>query len=312
MSNNIVNEVFQEIKKRNMDVGPDSIPHSDEFFKYASGILGIENELIKKIIKILINAHQIFSLKIVQEDTTHDIPEIEGYVVANLFLLRKLKNFFENELVILYEDEYKQRFMVRRVIKEIFPRLNMLNNTQIGEVANKAIMLDEYEGLMEKEYEQYNENWQKSQLKIEIAKAKLPAEIERKGNRSEKGIDKADIDKNIGEKQGKSKTVVSGRAVDSNKYNEFIEKSNNYPIDKILKIYGIDFFLRINLRNYKFTLITELIEKGKIKERPDLIRLKNMLKKIKLNLDKDKKLAKYYNDIYELERVLNHCYYFRR
>ncbi len=301
MSVDIVNEIYDEIYRRNKEQGWKSVPQSDEFIKYITGYIGVGKDLAEQIIQVLINSHKIFSIEIISEDSMRNIPSIKGYVVAELGILRKLKNFFQNELVLMYEKQYNRRLMIQQVVKEIFPLLKSLNNTEIGQVANMAIMLDELEGFMEKHFEEFTEERKEQQLRIEMDRANLAQLLQKNSTSVKKETDDA---------AAVSAKKTSGRAVDSNKYTDFISKSKNYPLEKILQIYGVDFFLKVQLRNYKFDYLEKLVEDGQIGKRSELLMLKDLLTAVKRNFNRDTRLNKYREKVYSLERKVNHHLYF--
>ncbi len=311
MSEAILDEIYDEIKKRNSLENAKAIPHSDEFINLISASIGVPVNLVKTVIKALTNAHKIFIIEIVAEDTVRGIPRVEGYVVTDLALMRKMKAFFQKELVYMYNTQFNKNLMVHKVIKEIFPVIRSFNNTPIGEVANKSIMLEEFEKLIETNFIEYTEEWKEQQLAAEMDKAGIKRAIT--------GADAHTVKEEIGES---GDTLVAelkdgtrfqlSRAVDSERYRKFItrSKSKSYPLQRILNIYGIRFFLQTHLRRYQFSNLIQIIEDRQITKRSDLLILKEMLKKIKMNIDRDPNLAKHKDDIYNLERTISHYIYF--
>ncbi len=303
MSLIIFDDIYNEIRKRNAAGGFKGVPYSDEFVKYASGYYGLSIDLVKRIIQILINAHKIFSIEIISEDKARDIPRVEGYVVSDLVMIRKLRSFYQSELIIQYENEFHKRLMVHQLIKEIFPMLRSLNNTDIGKVANLAIMLEELERYMEKHYDEFTEEWMAKRLAYEISISNIDLQLERK--QSQKGKDDRQDLPSVKDRRKK-------RVVDAPQYKEFIDKSKSYPLERILQIYGIEFFLRVQLRNYKFDYLKELVQTKQIKRRSDLLLLKNMLNAVIHNRDKDQQLVHYEDAIYSLMQTVNHYLFVER
>lgn len=303
MSLTIFDDIYNEIRRRNAAGGFKGVPYSDEFIKYAAGYYGISIDLIKRILQILINAHKIFSIEIIAEDKSRDIARVEGYVVTDLVIIRKLKAFYQSELIIQYENEFHKRLMVHQIVKEIFPMLRSLNNTDVGKVANLAIMLEELERYMEKHYEEFTEEWKAKRLAYEISISNIDLQLERK--QSQKGKDDSLQSGSIKDRRKK-------RVVDAPQYKEYIDKSKNYPLERIFQIYGIEFFLRVQLRNYKFDYLKELVQGRKIKRRSDLLLLKNMLNAVIHNRDKDQELLQYEDAIYSLMQTVNHYLFVER
>ncbi len=300
MTNKMVEEIYEEIRRQNSLLGMRAVVHSDEFLKFITASLAIEMELAKRIIKILINSHKIFSMEIVSEDTARDIPRVEGFVIAELAVVRKLKNYYQSELMVEYEKQFRKRLLIHQIVKELLPIMKSLNNTITGQLANKAIMLEEFERLLEKSFLEYTEEWKEQHLAVELSKANLGQQREKRKT-PEAAPDR-----------GETPAVErdSARAVDARQYEEFISRSKSYPLQRVLKIYGINFFLQINLRKYQFSYLKKLIEDGQIARRSDLTLLKDMIQTIKSNVGKDKDLPRYIDDLYELERIVIHRIYF--
>jgi hypothetical protein len=301
MGNKLVEEIYQELRRRNSASGGGSIPHSDEFFKFAQSTLGIDPDLVKQIIQVLLDSHRIFSIEVIAEDKSHDVPRVDGYVVANLNDIRKLKNFFQNELMIEYEKQFNKRQMTHQIVKEIFPMMRSLNNTALGMVANKAIMLEEYERLMEKKFEEYTEEWKDKRMEVELAHSDL-------NERAAEVKKSTDSVTSQARKQAPKAKMV--RAVDSAQYDEFSSRSKNYPLQRILKIYGVNFFFQVNLRKCQFALLDKLVKDGQINRRADLLLLKDMIQTVKSHADQDADLASHAAELYSLEKSVNHAIYF--
>ena len=167
-------------------------------------------------------------------------------MVTDLNIVRRLKNVFQRELMYAYNRQNNKNLLVHQIIKEIFPVMKSFNNTPLGESANKAIMLAELENLMEKNFNEYTEDFKEKQFRIEISQANLEKLIEKK----EKAAEKAAV-----VRQEKAEQLPQSlRAVDSKTYGDFISKKNKYPLSRIINIYGIDFFYKVNLRNYPVLL----------------------------------------------------------
>jgi hypothetical protein len=311
MSEAILNEIYDEIVNRNSLGNAKSIPHSDEFVTLLSASMGVSVDLVKTMIKVLSNSHKIFVIEIVAEDTVRSIPRVEGYVATDLALMRKMKSFFQKELVYMYNTQFNKDLMVHQVIKEIFPVIRSFNNTPLGEVANKAIMLEEFEKLVETSFIEYTEEWKEQQLAVEMEQVGVK---KKKGARDEHEA-KQEVSKSgetlVAEVKDGARFHLN-RAVDSNRYKRFVSrsKSKSYPLKRILNIYGIRFFLQSHLRRYQFSYLTQIIEDNQITKRSDLMLLKDMLKSIKVNIERDPNLVKYKDDIYNLERTISHYIYF--
>jgi hypothetical protein len=308
MSEAILNEIYEEIQKTNAQVNAKAIPHSDEFISYVAASIAITPQKVKNILSVLNDSHKIFTIEIVSEDALRAIPRIEGYVVTELDLVRKMKAYFQKELVYMYNTQFNKDLMVHQAIRELFPVIKSYNNTPLGEVANKAIMLEELEKLMEVNFEEYTEEWKEQQLEIAMGSANLEKTEPSRKKEKDKAAEEPPAAAAVAEKP----QIKMSRAVDTKKYRNLISmsKSKKYPLQRILNIYGVKFFIRTYLRRYEFSYLRQLVEDRQINKRSDLQLLKDMLRTMKSNIDSDPNLATYKDDIYELERIVSHYMYF--
>ncbi len=300
MNRKIIDDVYNAIAKFNSNEGLDSIPQSDILYKNFMTVLGIDKPLMLHAVDMLKKSHKIFIIEISKEDTERDIEKIDCYVVADLEILRRLRVYFENALLDLYDKQFHKKMGLGQVIKEIFPKLSMLNNTQLGLIANQAIMLGEYYKMMEKDFFEYSEKWKEDKLSKLVLAAGKDAETSQKSG---------DIGKNTPGKETSIDAADAKRAIDTGTFKDFSNDLGKYSIDKILNIYGANFFFRVYLRKYEFDYLKEIIEKGLIIKKGDLELLKNMIQKIKSNIDIDPKLGDYSTQISSLERVMKRGLY---
>jgi hypothetical protein len=286
------NELFRKIVEYNSREDHEAIPHSDLFEKEVQSLMGIGKADLDQIIKILKDSHKILSFEIIKEDSENDIKRIDGYVEADLQTIRKLKNIFQKLLMDEYEKQMNKRLMVHQVIKDIYSRPNFYKNTLIGQIGNKAIMLNEYEILMERNFNEYTDTWKTKKFSELLASMsdKLPSETAAPAQaapEAEKAAEKVQ------------------RAVDSPLYKSYSTDKAKQSIDKVLELYGVNFFFRINLRKYNFDLLREILESGAISQRQDLILIKELIQKTKANVGNDPGLLDHTDKLYKLERIVS-------
>jgi hypothetical protein len=296
MLKKIAEEVFRKIVEHNAKGNHDSIPHSDLFEKEIQSLTGIDKSEVARMIKILKDAHKIFTFEIIKEDKDNDIIRVDGYVETDLQTIRKLKNHFQKFLMDEYERQYTKRLLVHQIVKDIYARPNFYKNTMIGQIGNKAIMLEEYENYIERNFTEYTENWKSNKLAelvalesdVKMADAPAPARQAAPGNTRKPGG-----------------APVTMRAVDSPQYQDYSSDKGTQSLDKVLQIYGVEFFFRINLRKYNFDLLRQIVESGQIDRRSDLLLLKDMIQKLRSNIGRDPGLADHTEKIYKLERIIS-------
>ncbi|MFC1669799.1 hypothetical protein ACFL20_05350 [Spirochaetota bacterium] len=290
-------EIYKKIVSSNSQMSQDSIPHSDEFIPILESSLGISAEEINEIIRLLKDAHKVFIIEIVREDDDRGIKRVEGYIDADTTSIRKLKNYFQASLVARYEEETQKKQSVHVIIKEIFPKMNIINNTPLGHIANKAIMLEEFEKLTEKHFHVYSESWKKDKFE-ELIK-------EREGDLTKRVVKTENQENKESSNDKKNEQPSTGRAIDSKEYSEFNSTSRDQSLNKVLQIYGVEFFFRVNLRKYNFNYIREIVDSKHVFRKSELQLLKNMIQKLRDNFVRDEKLSEYKNDISELERAIS-------
>ncbi len=308
ITRDLLDDLYEEIRKHNQLFDETAIPYANDIIKYICSDSGATDLIVKEAISILIDIYKIFAIEIVAEDSAHSVDRVEGYVVTERDTIHALLNFYQDQLVSLYSKKFNKRLGAHQVIKEIFPMMSNLNNTEIGQIANKAIMLNEYYRLLEKEWKKYQPKHQNEMLNNIIEQMGIDLDVGKNKSR-QTNILKPEAQKT---KQPKPTFTDKLRAVDSKQYKEYSNKSNSYPLDRILNIYGIDFFLKVNFRKYNFKYLKKIVDDRQIIKRTDLIKIKEMLGTIKQNMQHDKELENYKDDLYKLEKSISHMFYFSK
>ncbi len=294
MNKETVERVFKRIVATNCLYNLNSIPHSDIFIKETESLLGLSVSEIDLIISILKESHKIFVMEISREDSSNKVEKIYGYVDADLMSIQKMRDIFHKCLMEDYEKETGRRKSSGQIIKEMIPQLQYINKTPMGKLLNKAIMLDEYARLLEKDYKEYTEEWKEEKLieQISINKDLL---VQFSNDKKEVFEEEVPV----------IKSPKPSRAVDSPLIDDFSKQVSAGSITRVLHIYGVDFFFRVNLRQYKFEYISQVLDTGVIDRKSDLMTLKDMIKKIKENMDIDKELDSHYDEIMSLDRKVS-------
>lgn len=301
MNKDLIERVFKRIVAINCLYNINSIPHSDVFFKETEASLGVSNPEMELIISILKESHKIFVMEVSREDSNKKIEKIYGYVDADLLSIQKLRDVFHRALMDDYEKDTGRRKSSGQIIKELIPQLQYINHTPMGKLLNKAIMLDEYSRLLEKDYKEYTEEWKEENLMLQLS---VNQDLMKKYTNDKNVVPEKEVP------ALKKNNPV--RAVDSPLIDDFSRQVNAGSISRVLHIYGVDFFFRVNLRQYKFEYLSQALDTGVIDRKSDLVSLKEMLKKVKENMDLDKELEKYYDEIMSLDRKVSRCISFSK
>lgn len=312
ISQKLLDELVGEVEKRNRELNAHAVVHSDMLVKFVSSSTGMPKDSVRTAIRILLDCHKLLSIEIVAEDEKRRVERVDGYVVADLPVVRNLNTFFQDLLVKAYETQFHKRMGSAQIKKELFPVIKSLNSTELGQIFNKTVMLGEYERLLEIEWQQYAPEWQEQKL-AETAlrygfryKPKVPVKITSEESATEPS----------GPVQAEGGAAFSDlrsqRAVDSPDYDSYAQNEEQYPLQRILNIYGIDFFLKVKLRKYQFEYLRKAVDNRQINKKNDLVRMKEMLGKVKDSLYRgtDPVLKGYEKEIYALERSISHAIYF--
>ena len=297
----LVEKVYNEILLINTKDNESAVAASDIFIKDFMSSQGYSEGDIKHAITILAESHKIFVMTLHKENPRQNIKRVDAYVVSEPDVLHQLKLRFQNRLTEVYEKEKHKKRSYSQIVKEFLSNISAMAGTPLGKLANITIMLNEFENLMYNHSEEYSEDWKD---------AKLKEVLESLNTFSEKDIPLSS------EKSGeiaapeKSDVPSDRRAVNSDEFDKFQEHSETLSPEKVLRIYGPSFFFRVKLRKYEFLYLAEIIEKGYVKEYRELIILKDMLKTIKGNFDRDKALSDHFQDIYKLDRVVSRAIFF--
>jgi hypothetical protein len=292
----LLKTIYIEIRKLNSEPGPKAIPQSDNFFEFLSKKYSVIPYAIPNLIKMLVDAHMIFSFKIIEADREKQSRRVDGFVVAEGNLAKGLLEYYNDELIREYSHEFSIKYPVDKIIKEFFPKIEAFNGTDVGIAANIVINLMSIQSTLERSIMQYNPKWQEKQLRIDIEKSNdVSSFIDRPGTVQQKRSDGAG---QIGDDKNR-------RITDTAKYDEFKKYMSRNTIEKTLTVYGAEFYSRVCFREYQFTLMQKLIEDDHFNEIDDLLMVKKMLQKTRANSDQDLKLQKYAHDINDLEKALN-------
>jgi len=302
MLRNNVDRIFRSIVSQNALGNLNSIPHSDTFIKEMESLYGLSRAEIEIILSILKESHKIMIMEISRADTVKKLEKVSGYVDSDLVTLQKLRDIFHRALTDDYERETGKKKTASQIIKELIPRLQYINHTPLGRVLNKAIMLEEYVRMIEKDYKEYTEDWKEENLNVQlnINKELLQGFADKKN----KAPETEETPPAAGGAQQKKGYV---RAVDSPLHDEFMEQVSSASVNKLLQIYGTDFFFRVNLRKCNFDYISQVLDTGVIDRRKDLMLLKEMLKTVKNNIAADRELESHYEEIMSLDRKISRC-----
>ncbi len=284
----LAHDIFRAIAAMNTMDNRDAIPQSDVFIMKMVSTLGIDERMVFELLRILKESHRILVMVIVKEDANRKIRRIEGYIDADLGTIHRMRDIHDRLLVEMYEETFHKRAMARQIVHEMFPRVFQYNNTPIGQMLNKVIMLEEFEKLVGKSYTEYTDTWKDKRLD-ELINENMsilsPSQQESRPAPAAK--------------------PESVRAVDAVAPGDLSSIGTHDSLARMLNIYGVEFFFRVHLRKCQFDYLRQIIENGSIDSRADLQVLKTMIQKMKLNVDRDAGIRDNMDDLLRLERAVS-------
>lgn len=298
MFRELVRDIYNKIAEQNAKNNMDAVPHSDSFLKMLVSSMGVTDHDIRQVLNILKESHKIFIFEILKEDKQHDVKKIEGYVITDLPTISRLKTFYQNLLMSEYEKQFKTRMLVHQIVKEVYQKAHLIKNTPLGQIANKAIMLEEFQNLIEKHYDQYVDEWQQKKLNELIMMGEQALQAQKKVVPEEESREQDSTPAPLG-----IDIPSDRRAIDTEAYASLLMQDQQKSLKKVLSIYGVEFFFRVNLRKYNFDIIRDAIERGEIDRKTDLKLLKNMIQNMKSNFERDPGLVERQDALYKLERT---------
>ncbi|HMW07554.1 MAG TPA: hypothetical protein PK079_13840 [Leptospiraceae bacterium] len=271
----ILQDIANQIKEENLR-GRERIPTSETFIKRMMTLHSKSAEDIKFFLEQLKELHYIFVITVVASDPTLFVQGVDAYVYAELSILNELKHYTEQRLTQVYESTYYKRKSGFQIIRELLPKIKEFNNTQLGRNLNEAIMLDEYSRLITTSPFEYTDSWRKEKLYKLYREEEPNYEVEYE---------------------------VEGNSPYPQSTDRRVQDSGNSKWAKAVNQFSIRFLIRIHFRKYEFDVVKRLVLTSKISMLDDLIYIRNTLKDLEKQLDKDTILKYHLDKIIELRRI---------
>lgn len=271
----ILQDIANQIKEENAR-GRERIPTSESLIKRMMTLHSKSAEDIKFYLEQLKDLHYIFIINIVAPDQALFVQAVDSYVYADQNILNELKHYTEQRLTQIYENTYYKRKSGFQIIRELLPKVKEFNNTQLGRCMNEAIMLDEYIRLIATNAFEYTDSWRKEKLYKLYRDEESSYETEYEDENS------------------------SGYQSTSER--RYMDPGNS-KWSKAVNQFSIRFLIRIHFRKYEFDVVKKLVQTSKISMLDDLVYIRDLLKELERQLDKDTILKYHLDKIVELRRI---------
>ncbi|MBX7059138.1 MAG: hypothetical protein K1X75_13815 [Leptospirales bacterium] len=259
------------------------LPVSDSMYRrYVSDIVD-SPEQMREFLRLLTEAHYIFTITMVEPDDNLMIDGVYGYVVAEPTIIRQVREVAFLDLEAAHEQQFYRRKGASSVMRELVPQARTFNNTHLGRSLNVALMLQQYENLLAQSMSEFSDVWRRNRLEqlipglapVEESEAITP---EAPDPRSQRAVDSGELDR-------------IQQMDESGRWGDAVRK------------YGVQFLVRIHFRKYEFDRVRWLIKTHKIAREDDLRFIRDTVRLMEQRLDIDTRLERFVKDMSELRRM---------
>ncbi|MGL4368942.1 MAG: hypothetical protein ACRCUT_04625 [Spirochaetota bacterium] len=303
----LVEKIYHEIESRNNTLTRNPIPQSDEFTGKVASLFNLDQTKISELIQTLVNSFMIFSFDTVDENIPLGIKKVEGYALADGPLLERLKKACNEELELQYTNQFTIKLSCDKIRGEVASKWEQFNNTDVGRVFRMSIMLERCSRILEREIMKYGKRSQEKQFAAECAKlSNLESYL--KKNSENKDSEWIDVGvQSAPAHPSAAKTAFHEKNSDGAKEKEADLKNPAFraTIEKTIRVYGVEFYSRTCFKNYQFSLMQKIIAENLISGEKNLSAVKEVLRKVRSNSDKDENLQKYAAEINQLDKMIN-------
>jgi hypothetical protein len=296
--------IYEEIKDYNSSMAIDIVPISTSFYQSLEKRMNLDPEKIPRLMEILVNAKMIFSFPLTQDDGSDSAPR--GFVLTRGDIISIVQKRQNGLLEKLYTDTTGKKASAQSLAADYADLKGKYNGTPLGMAVQTVMTLPHYKSLLERNIFKYSDKNIQKLFEDELAKA--PSLSSFMKPQSKKTA--APVEKNHPAAL-KTDTIPSifdtgeSRIKDSARYEEFTSYINKNPLEKTLRMYGIEFYSRVCFREYRFAHIHKLVTDGKIAEKKDLLAIKVLLEKVRQNSDNDLRLNEFAGEINALMKCIN-------
>lgn len=273
-------EIVQRIRTVNEEGKRGSIPGSDTIYRKHLSDLVENEERMRFYLRILSEAHYIFTVHLVEPDERLLIHGLDAYIVCEVSIIMRLKEMAYSELELAYEGQYYRRKQGTMIVRELVGNARQFNNTPLGKALNLGMMLQQYEQFMANHFAEFTDGWKYQKL-VSIFPEVLNEEKDASAPAAPAPRRAADTDQAI-------KIEEMDR---SGKWGQAVSK------------FGVEFLVRIHLRKYEFDRVRQLIRQRKIVSEKDLRFIRDTIRMMEGRLEEDPTLKQHLGEMTELRRL---------
>jgi len=345
MATNNVGITILEVAKRIREINEGKnkkaypIPDSDTIYrKHMADLVKNQDELMHYL-RILVEAHYLFDIHIVEPDDTLMIDGVYGYITADVVILRNLKEMAAQELEAAYEQQYYRRKQAGTVLRELLPQARNFNNTQLGRALNVSLMIEQFEHIMLSAMNEYSDGWRRRKLEELLPELKgqslpvseseeepgggdafvgsggsappvegdMPVGGDPQAPSGAEGVLGPDFaageESSFSSAATESSQAGSMRAADSSELNKIQEMDRSGRWGDAVDRFGVQFLLRIHFRKYEFDKVRWLIRSNKIAREEDLRYVRDTIRTMEGRFDQDPHLLRFQKEMGDVKRM---------
>lgn len=273
-------EIVQRLRSANEEGKRGSIPSSDTVYRQHLSDLVENEERMRFYLRILTEAHYIFTVHLVEPDERLLIHGLDAYIVCDVAIIMRLKEMAYNELELAYEGQYYRRKQGTMIVRELVGNARQFNNTPLGKALNLGMMLQQYEQFLANHFAEFTDAWKYQKL-VSIFPDVLQEERD----------------------PAAGPAAVVRRAADSEQARKIEEMDRTGKWGQAVQKFGVEFLVRIHLRKYEFDRVKQLIKQHKIASEKDLRFIRDTLRKMEGRLDADPTLKQHLETMTDLRRL---------
>ncbi len=288
--------IVERVRDRNTNNEKDPIPTSETAYRRIMSDLAESSDRLEFMLRLLSEAHYIFTIKIVEADENLMISGIYGYIAAEIPIVAKLKERYFRELELAYSSQFYNRKQAAAIMRELVGDARRFNNTPLGNALNICVMLQQYEHFISTNFAEFSETWKKNKLS-EIMAGMDPNEAG--------GMEDSEVMQETPGEGGMAEAAdTPARAVDTAEYARMQEMDTSGKWGSAVNKFGVEFLLRIHFRKYEFEEVRQLVRTKKIAKEEDLRYVRDTLRKMESRVKTDPGLAPHLQTMAELRRMV--------
>jgi len=306
-------EIVEKIRHANLEDIEEPIPKSDLIHRKLLADIGEPPDRILYYLRLLVDAHYLFSFKYTEANERSHAAPIYGYVIAEHNVVSLVRNKLFGEIENLYESQFYQRKGPTTIVREIMGGGDQYRNTPIGHAVNATVMMQQYENLLKELAADYTDQWRIARLNQLLDEAVEKRQAPEAAPETVSSAppppaatvpDEAPGDEIYTFANGEeSASAPSVRATDSQYVSDIETMNRSGKWGDAVDQFGVQFLLRIHFRKYEFDKVIQLIKMRRIALEKDLRYIRDVMRTLETRMKDDIQLQGHRQRIKDLRRL---------